>query len=83
MFGKMKDMMGQMQMMQSLMKDKNFRAFIGHPKVQELFRDSEFKAVAGTKDFAKIAAHPKFMEITKDPEVAALLSKLNPQSFKF
>ncbi len=81
MFDKMKDMMGQMQMMQKMMKDENFRTFISHPKVQELFRDPEFKEIAKSRDFSKIAAHPKFMALAKDPELSALLVKINPQSF--
>ena len=79
MFGKMKDMMGQMQMMQKLMQDENFKAFISHPKVQELFRDPEFKDVAKTRDFAKIAAHPKFAALARDPELSQLLVKINPK----
>ena len=82
MFDRMKGMMGQMQMMQALMKDENFKAFISHPRVQELFRDPEFKEVAGARDFGRIAAHPRFVEVTRDPEVAALLVKINPQNFK-
>ncbi len=81
MFDKMKGMMDQMGMMQKLMKDENFRAFIGHPKVQELFKDPEFKEVAKSQDFMKIMSHPKFAEMMRDPEVAALMAKLNPQSF--
>ena len=83
MFGKMKDMMGQLQMMQKLMQDENFKAFVSHPKVQELFRDSEFKEIAKTRDFTKIVSHPKFMEMARDPEVAGLLAKVNPQNIKF
>ena len=79
MFGKMKDMMGQMQMMQKLMQDENFKVFISHPKVQELFRDPEFKDVAKTRDFAKIAAHPKFAALARDPELSQLLVKINPK----
>ncbi|MCG3176160.1 MAG: hypothetical protein MOGMAGMI_01101 [Candidatus Omnitrophica bacterium] len=79
MFGKMKGMMDQMQMMQRLMKDENFRAFVSHPKVQELFKDPTFKEVAKTQDFMKIAAHPKFAAVLRDPEVAALMAKINPQ----
>ena len=74
MFDKMKDMMGQMQMMQQLMKDENFKAFISHPKTQELFRDPEFKEVAQSRDFARITAHPKFMELARDPELAQFLA---------
>ncbi len=81
MFDKMKDALGNMQMMQRMMQDKNFRAFISHPKVQELFRDPEFKEVAKSRDFSKIAVHPKFMELSKDPELSVLLLKINPQNF--
>ena len=81
MFDKMKDMMGNMQMMQRMMKDENFRAFVSHPEVQQLFRDPEFKEVAKARDFSKIASHPKFMALGKNPELAALLLKIDPQSF--
>ena len=81
MFDKMKDMMGQMQMMQKMMKDENFKAFISHPKVQQLFRDVEFKEVAKSRDFSRIATHPKFIALSKDPELSTLLAKINPQSF--
>ena len=80
MFDKMKDMMGNMQMMQKMMQDPNFRAFVSHPKVQQLFRDPEFKEVAKSRDFAKISAHPKFMELGRDPELAALMLKIDPKS---
>ena len=81
MFGKMKDMVGQFQMMQKLMQDENFKTFISHPKIQELFKDAEFKAVAKTQDFAKIMAYPKFAQLMKDPEVAQLLTKINLKDF--
>ncbi len=80
MFQKMKDVMGQFQMMQQLMKDENFRAFIAHPKVQTLFNDPEFKEVAQSRDFGKILAHPKFAAVTRDPEVASLMAKINPKN---
>lgn len=79
MFGGMKDMMGQMQMVQKLMQDENFKAFIAHPKVQMLFEDPEFKEVAKTRDFSKIMTHPKFATLTRDPEVASLMAKINPR----
>ncbi len=80
MFGKMKGMMDQLNMMKTLMADENFRAFISHPKVQEVFKDPEFKAIAKSQDFSKIMRHPKFAGVMRDPEVAALMSKINPQS---
>ncbi len=76
MFGKMKDMMGQMQMIQKMMKDENFKAFMAHPKVQELFKDPEFIAMLKTQDFKKIAAHPKFSVLREDKELADLAAKL-------
>ena len=79
MFGKMKGMMEQMQMMQRLMQDENFKAFISHPKVQELFKDPTFKEVDKSQDFTRIAAHPRFAAVLRDPEVAALMAKINPQ----
>ena len=37
MFDKMGSMMEQLKLMQRLMKDENFRAFIGHPKPDAAF----------------------------------------------
>ena len=81
MFGKMQGMMGQFQMMQRLMQDENFKTFIAHPKVQEVFKDVEFKEVAKEKDFSRILSHPKFVELMKDPELSALLFKINPAQY--
>ena len=80
MFEKMKGMMDQLSAMKTLMADENFRAFISHPKVQELFKDPTFKDIAKTQDFMKIVQHSRFAEIMCDPEVAALMAKINPQS---
>ena len=77
MFGPMKDMAAQFQMMQRLMKDENFKAFIAHPDIQELFRDPEFRDVAKTRDFTKILAHPKFAAALRDPELSALMAKVD------
>jgi hypothetical protein len=76
MFDKMRDMAGQFGMMQKLMQDENFKAFISHPKVQELFKDPEFKEIAKTREFSKIAGHPKFAALMRDPELAQLMAKL-------
>ena len=81
MFNEMKDMMGQFQMMQKLMADENFKAFISHPKVQAVFKDSEFKEVAKSQDFSKILSNPKFATLMRDPELANLMAKINPQKF--
>ena len=67
-----------MEMIQKLMLNEHFRAFIAHPKTQELFRDPEFKEVAQSRDFARIMAHPKFMELARDPELSQLLVKITP-----
>ena len=75
----MKGAMGQFQMMQKLMQNENFRAFIAHPKVRELFGDPDFREVAKTQDFSKILSHPKFAQLSKDPEVAGLMAKINPK----
>ena len=79
MFGKMGNMMQQFQLMQKLMQNEDFKKFIAHPKVQELFKDPEFKEVAKTKDFSKIVASPKFAQLMRDPELAALMARLNPK----
>jgi hypothetical protein len=81
MFGSMKSKFEQLQQMQRLMKDENFRAFMAHPRVQEVFRDPEFQAILKTKDPGKIMAHPKLAGLMRDPELVALMSKLNPQNF--
>jgi len=81
MFEKFKGMAEQFQMMQKMMQDEDFKAFISNPKIQALFQDPEFKDVAKTRDFGKILANPKFAELMRDPEVAALVAKLNPQKF--
>ena len=80
MFGNFKDMMGQFQMMQRLMQDENFKAFISNPKVQELFKDPEFKEVAQSRDFQKIMTHPRFAELMRDPELASLLAQIDFKS---
>ena len=81
MFEKFKGMADQFQMVQKMMQDEDFKAFISHPKIQALFKDPEFREVVKTKDFAKILSNPNFAELMKDPEVAALVAKLNPQKF--
>ena len=81
MFSQMKDMMGQFQVVQRLMGDENFRTFIAHPKVQEVFRDPEFKEIASQKNFTKILSHPKFAVLLKDPEVASLMAKIDLKKF--
>ena len=81
MFGKMKDMMQQMQRAQKLMKDENFKAFMSHPKVQDLFKDPEFQERLKTQNAEKITTFPKFAALMQDPEVAQLMSKIDPGVF--
>ena len=81
MFGKMKDMAAQMQMVQKLMKDENFKALITHPKMQELLKDPEFLELMKTKDFQKAASNPKLAVLKDDPELLQLISKVKmPQT---
>ena len=79
MFDKMKDMMQQMQLMQKLMKDEHFKAFISHPKVQELFKDPQFLELIKQQDMAKLQSHPKLMALLRDPEVQPLMAKVDPK----
>lgn len=81
MFEQFKGMGQQFQMIQKLMQDQNFKAFISHPKVQELFKDDDFKEIAKTKDFARILAHPKFALLMRDPELASLMAKIDIKKF--
>ena len=81
MFEKFKGMADQFQLMQKMMQDEDFKAFIAHPKIQALFQDPAFKDLAKTRDFSKIAADPKFAALMMDPEVARLVAKLNPKRF--
>lgn len=82
MFGKMKNMMSQMKLMQEMMKDENFRAFMNHSKVQDLFKDSEFQAALKSQDPKRIASHPKMMALQKDQELAAILKRMDPEKMK-
>ena len=81
MFEKMQGLMGQFQLMQRLMADDNFKAFISHPKVQKAFKDPEFKEIAESQDFSKILSNPKLAALMRDPELAELMAKINPQQF--
>lgn len=76
MFGKFKNMGQQMKMVQMLMKDEKFRAFMMNPKVQELMRDPEFQAIAKTQDTEKIKRNPKFAALMKDPEMREMMQRL-------
>jgi hypothetical protein len=73
----LKDTVKQLQLLQKLMKDENFRALISHPKVKGMLMDPEFHALAKSKDMAAISAHPKFGQVMRDPEVAPLIAKLD------
>lgn len=76
MLAQMQEIAGQFQIMQKLMQDETFKTFIAHPKVQELFKDEEFKEVAKSRDFNKILAYPKFATLMRDPEIAPLMAKI-------
>ncbi len=76
MFGKAKDMMDQFKLVQTLMKDENFKAFMAHPKIQTLMGDPEFLAALKTQDMQKISSNPKFSVLREDRELALLASKL-------
>ena len=82
MFGNVRNMMDQVQMMQKLMKDENFKALIMNPKVREVFMDPEFQSIVKEQNFGKLATHPKFNSLMQDPEVRNLILKMNPASFK-
>ncbi len=78
MFDKLKGMKDQMAMLQKLMTDPNFRAFMMHPKIQALLRDPEFQeAMQKQKDPTTLLSNPKFAALRNDPEIAQLASKLN------
>ena len=77
MFGKVKGMMDQMQLFQKLMKDENFKAFISHPKIQELLKDPEFQEMLKSQNMSKMMNHPKFSALREDKELAGLAAKLN------
>ncbi len=81
MFDKMHGMLDQLKVMQRMMKDENFRAFISHPKMQELLKDPEFRELMKSQDMAKLAAHPKFSSFLHDPELAELIKKIDPKKF--
>ncbi len=83
MFGKVKDFMGQMQMMQKLMQDEDFRAFMAHPKIQVLMKDPEFLDLLKSKDFQKISSNPKFSVLREDKELAALAQKMAASISKY
>jgi len=76
MFGRMKDMAAQMQMMQKLMKDENFKALIAHPKMQELIKDPEFIELMKTKNFQKASSNPRIAALKNDPELLQLMAKV-------
>lgn len=77
MFGKMGDMMKQLQMVQKLMKDENFKAFISHPKMQELIKDPEFMELMKKQNMPALQKHPKFGTVMRDPEMLELIRKID------
>lgn len=81
MFEGFKNKVNQFQLMQKMMKDDNFKAFISHPKVQEVMKDPDVQQLIKSQDMSKVAAHPKFMSLMQDPEVGPLLSRIDPKKF--
>lgn len=79
MFDQFKNKIEQLQMMQRLMKDENFRAFMAHPKVQELFRDPEFIEIVKKQDTKKLLSHPRLAALKDYPELKEHLSKIKFQ----
>ena len=77
MLEKMKDLMGQYEMMQGLWADENFKTLMSNPKVHELFKDDTFLDLVKAKDFSKIIMHSKFISLMADPELATLMAKIN------
>lgn len=69
-------MAAQLQMMQRLMKDENFKALMAHPKMQELMRDPEFLEMMKSQDLQKVSTNPKIAGFKDDPELVALISKI-------
>lgn len=82
MFGSLKGARDQLRMVQQLMQNEDFRAFISHPKVQQLFTDPEFQNLARGQNFNAMMSHPKFSKMMSDPEVAALVLKLKEAKSK-
>ena len=65
MLSQMKDMMGLFQVVQRLMGDENFRTFIAHPKVQEVFTKGIQSILIAEKTPAEVAE-----EVQKEKEKA-------------
>lgn len=82
MFDRMKGMMGQFQRMQALLQDEHFKAFMAHPKVQELFRDPEIQGLMRRQDAGAMLNHPKMETLKADPEIAALAQKMQESLLK-
>lgn len=82
MFGAWKTALDQFKQLQTMMKDDHVRAVMGHPKIQELFRDPAFQAAVKSKDPAKVMSVPKFAALLRDPELAPLLSKLKDAALR-
>jgi hypothetical protein len=70
-------MFQQIQMMQKMMKDENFRKLMANPRVQELIKDQDFVKAMQDKDTDKLATNPRLLELQKDPELRELISKLD------
>ena len=60
MFGQIKSAMDQLKMMQQVMQDEHFKAFISHPKVQAVLTDPEFQTLIKQQNWVKLGTHPIF-----------------------
>ena len=78
MFESLKGTWQQLQMMQRLMKDERFKAFITHPKVQALLSDQAFQAAVKSKDTVRITT--ALAPLSRDPELAPLVAQINFQT---
>ncbi len=70
------NMFKQLQIMQRLMSDKNFKVLMAHPKIQEIFKDPGFREAIQSQDVNRIMNDPRILVLKEDPEVAPLLLQL-------
>lgn len=80
MFDSQKNWLGQFEKMKQWLKDEDFRAFLSHPKVQELLKDDEFRKTLEEKNMFKLMANPKISALMSDPETRSFMMKLHSKS---
>jgi len=81
MFDGMNDTKQQMELIQKLLKDENFRQLMMHPKFQSLMQDAEFMEAVKSRDKSQIMTHPKFVELKDEPGLKDLFTKIDFESF--